>query len=75
MVFKGKGLGRLISQVLLALGVRYSLTRFLIESKYVFAATADAASDSHYAGCIKILLCRHPARVWPSLERIFSERA
>ncbi|XP_059740891.1 RIIa domain-containing protein 1 isoform X1 [Bos taurus] len=36
---------------------------------------ADAASDSHYAGCIKILLCRHPARAWPSLERIFSERA
>lgn len=75
MVFKGKGLGRLISQVLLALGVRYSLTRFLTESKCVFAATADAASDSHHAGCIKILLCRHPARAWPSLERIFSERA
>lgn len=56
MVFKGKGLGRLISRVLLALGISYSLTRFLIESKYVFAATADAASDSHYAGCIKILL-------------------
>lgn len=45
MVFKGKGLGRLISRVLLALGISYSLTRFLIESKYVFAATADAASD------------------------------
>lgn len=43
----------MISWVLLALGVAYGLKSFLTESKYVFAATADAASDSHYAGCIK----------------------
>ncbi|XP_044095185.1 RIIa domain-containing protein 1 isoform X1 [Neovison vison] len=38
------------------------------------AAPADAASDSHYAGCIKTILCRHRVRVWLSSERIFSER-
>lgn len=40
----------------------------------VCAATADAASDSHYAGCIKTLLCHHCVRAWLSSERIVSER-
>ncbi|XP_032699571.1 RIIa domain-containing protein 1 isoform X1 [Lontra canadensis] len=38
------------------------------------AAPADTASDSHYAGCIKTILCRHRVRSWLSSERIFSER-
>lgn len=64
----------MISWVLLALEVGYDLKPFLTESKSVSAATADAVSDLHYAGCIKTLFCRHSPRAWLSSERIFSGR-
>lgn len=45
----------MISWVQLTLGVDCIFKPFLTESKYVCAATADAACDSHSAGCIKTL--------------------
>lgn len=47
MVFRGEGLGWMISWALLALGAGYILQPFLTESEDVSAGTTDAASDSH----------------------------
>lgn len=77
MVFRGKGMGPTISWVLLVLRIGYllDLKPLLTESQYAFASAADAACDSQYAGCIKTLIWRHPARAWLSSERVFSEKA
>lgn len=68
-----EGLSWLLPWVLLAQGCSSGLAPFLTEFD-VSAATADDASGTYYAGCIKTLLCRHRVRAWLSSERIFSER-